>query len=202
MKKFTILLFGFLLILFLSGTATAISIDNGSFETGLTGWSSWSSAGGANPVTNAFGFNPTDGNNFVDISGTSYITQNTSWNEGDTLSFDWAFKAGDYLPFNDYVRFIISGDLSFEKTLSNVSSVGNYGSIGWGTFTYNFSSAGNGSIRFAVNNAGDNSYNSHFLVDNVLGTSNFPHAPEPTTMLLFGSGLIGLAGFSRRFNKS
>jgi len=26
--------------------------------------------------------------------------------------------------------------------------------------------------------------------------------PEPTTMLLFGSGLIGLAGFRRKFKKS
>jgi hypothetical protein len=27
-------------------------------------------------------------------------------------------------------------------------------------------------------------------------------APEPTTMLLLGSGLIGLLGFRRRFRKS
>lgn len=37
---------------------------------------------------------------------------------------------------------------------------------------------------------------------NYVATMNLEPVPEPTTMLLFGSGLIGLAGFRRRFKKS
>lgn len=46
---------------------------------------------------------------------------------------------------------------------------------------------------------------SHFTIgcsnDNLIGQGTTP-VPEPATMLLFGSGLIGLAGFKRRFRKS
>ena len=34
------------------------------------------------------------------------------------------------------------------------------------------------------------------------GTLDIAPVPEPTTMLLLGSGLIGLAGFRRKFRKS
>ena len=36
----------------------------------------------------------------------------------------------------------------------------------------------------------------------VLPVRDMPPIPEPTTMLLFGSGLIGLVGFRRKFKKS
>lgn len=39
------------------------------------------------------------------------------------------------------------------------------------------------------------------LVKVIAQNQNFPGVPEPATMLLFGSGLIGLAGISRKYKK-
>ena len=58
---------------------------------------------------------------------------------------------------------------------------------------------------FELVNAGDVDFyiGDSYYGDNIGGISlNVNPIPEPATMLLFGSGLIGLAGFRRKFKKS
>jgi len=77
-----------------------------------------------------------------------------------------------------YVR----GDVSFN--LPGSKGVGRFGGFGGGGLTLTFpSTASNADGFFGPN----------------LSTTAIP---EPTTMLLLGSGLIGLAGFRRKFRKN
>ncbi|NLX18554.1 MAG: PEP-CTERM sorting domain-containing protein, partial [Desulfobulbus sp.] len=195
-----------------AGSAAALSITNGSFETGdLTGWGITETLGGsAKVVTSAqarFGntYTATDGRYMADLMATSFIQQNQTWSAGESISFDWAFLAmdlafsfGPWEYYNDKALFEVIGANNktvYSVTLADILSVGNYQDTGWQTFTYTFTTDGSGSIRFGVQNKTDTLNDSILLVDNVRSAAP---VPEPTTMLLFGTGLLSLAAVGRR----
>ena len=188
----------------IAGSASALTFTNGSFETGsFLGWSANSSLGGITSVVTAnAGFTATDGKYFANLTANSMLSSAQSWVAGETLSFDWNFNANDYLPFNDVAIFGVidtGGGDSNVVTLADVASVGtsvnNYKATGWNTYEYTFATAGAGYIGFGVLNVKDDLNDSQLYIDNVGGSTP---VPEPTTMLLFGAGLIGLVGYNRK----
>ncbi len=222
MKKILIGIFlAVALVVPLSGVATAMMVPmtNGSFETGdFTGWTINSYDGPAPAIQTIFEssgseifYSATHGDNFALLTASSSISQNTSWNTGDQLSFDWAFSAQDYMPYNDYAWFD-PGDGSGVIMLSDIAAVGDYGETPWANYTHTYESPGSGDPTWGPNNSGDSSADSVLLLDNVGGgdddgdsDSQYEPVPEPTTVALLGIGLVGLAGAEvrrRRKNKA
>ncbi|MEY3783869.1 MAG: hypothetical protein RLZZ230_191 [Candidatus Parcubacteria bacterium] len=201
MKKIIALLC--LSALFVTTTAQAIPVTNGSFESGLTGWttnnapntavvSSYTATTGSGTQV----MTATDGNSFAILGAGEFTTQLTSSifsvNVGDIISFDWFFDAKDYLPFNDSasVAFsLMTGDM----LLSQVSNVGNYGLTGWNTLSYVSILSGNVQAVFKSANVLDYSFDSVLGIDNLKVTS----VPEPMSLILLGLGLIAFAATKR-----
>ncbi len=93
--------------------------------------------------------------------------------QGDRISFDWMFDAGDFLPDNDLAVFTVAsagGSQVFK--LADVRLTGDAGATGWRTSVYTAAEAGELSVGFAVVNDWTTGYagdpeNSRLLVDNV-----------------------------------
>jgi hypothetical protein len=139
-------------------------------------------------------YSATDGTYFADIEASALIFQSQTWYAGQTLSFDWAFSAWDYLPYNDTAYFNVvdpTGAIIDSTILSSVAAVGNYGETDWATFIYTFASGGSGDLHFYVDDQLDTILDSHLLIDNVSMVS------EPSILALMGLGLVGM-GLSRR----
>lgn len=170
----------------ITGAADAVLI-NGSFENGLTNWLTSGSvttvSGGTHGASaaslTAGSVSDSSLENFLGIpvgrldnmgNGNatfgSAMKTNVQLDAGQTLQFDFMFKAGDYMPYNDFGFFTAATSTSIE--LADVQAVGNYGSSGWQQRTYTAPTAGNYTIGFGVTNTLDNALHSNLQVDNLI----------------------------------
>ena len=178
------------LVLWMTGVANAapITVINSGFETGdFTGWST-SGYGDAGVVKSDEGYLPTEGSYFANLIADKTLSQNVSWNTGDTFSFYWNFNANDWASINDYSIFQIKdsgNNVIANYTLSDTASIGDYNATGWNSFTHTFTSTGSGSINFGVFNVQDKELSSQLYVD--------APAPEPGTCALMGIGGLLIA---------
>jgi hypothetical protein len=174
------------------GTAALAQVANGSFETGdFTGWTvsgDTAFVGVCNVLNCSGGFAPEDGNfaaYFGPVGDTATIAQNIATTPGDSyaLSFYLANPVGG-TPNYFNVTF---GSSSF--------SFSNFGvAFGWQQFTLTTVATSNETpLSFTFRN--DPSY---WFLDNVTVSQSGGTVPEPGTIVLFGSGILGIAGIARR----
>ena len=109
---------------------------------------------------------------------------------GDTLSFDWVWDTDDYLPYNDFA-FVGLSLLGIEDILASVAISGDYGTTS-GSYSWTAGAAGVLTYVIGVVDVGDSAVTSY------LNVSKLSPVPVPAAALLFGSALLGFAGFSAR----
>ena len=123
------------------------------------------------------------------------ITPTFSTELGGTVSF-WA--RGDIFDgFSDHLAYGLSstgGSNTGDFTLGSAVTV----SGDWTLYTLAYGANGVGSsARFAIVYIGEADLSNYVGVDTLTVTS----VPEPSSMLMLGAGLLGLAAFSRRTSK-
>jgi len=185
------------------------AVVNGDFETGdFTAWETIGDTSVSNgqaflssngiDKTNLqtfLGLNPEslDALNNINVTIGSAIKQTVTVNTGDILTFDWVFKAEDYLPFDDFSFYTIGSSI---YKLADVSTVGDYGQKE-STTSFSVQSPGTYTIGFGVVNALDFGLSSNLKIDNV----KVKPVPEPLTILgSLAAGSFGVA-LRRKYNK-
>ena len=206
MKKI-IVLFGVAIFVLTGGSAaTASLIENGDFESGLSGWDhspnvkakgSWANIdpknGERQAVLSPFGFFPSSLSQCFEIEDSYLIS----------ISFDynfWSFSLMGSEAGDDLVVSLISDDSVYFNEILRVNlkdSISEGPTIqGWQNYeeTFLFDTSMQLSLLFEVDNFKDPRQFGIGFIDNVEVSS----APIPGAIYLLGSGLVGLIGIRRR----
>jgi hypothetical protein len=201
------------------------SITNGSFETptvpagsytdylsgstGITGWTVVGSGGDVAVVSGSFAeggvaFPAEDGSQWLDLTGvtansTEGVEQTVATTAGTsyTLSF-WVGNVdnpGASFGTTSAVNVYLSGvGGTLLGTFTNSSTTSN--TLVWQQFTPTFTATGSSTTIDFINE--DPSTDNSNGLDNVVLTANASVTPEPTTVILYGTGLLSIMGLALR----
>lgn len=126
----------------------------------------------------------------------SYISQSITANAGQTLTFEYLFTPGDYLPYSDTAFYSLGNDTG-AFLLGQVNLAGPRDSTSWKTASFTFKKSGTYLLGYGVVNAVDNEYQSFLRVTNV------QIVPETGTLFSFGIvlGMGGIFTWHRRVKR-
>ena len=196
--------------LLVSPMTQALPLDNLGFELGnLTGYVA---SNGASVVNSWEGLPPSEGQYMAllrpdtDFYASDYgaITLNPGLgspsaaimstyldlNDGENLSFNWAFFGHDQIHVNDFSLFAAGLEINL------LGDIGSSWMSGWQSFIFSPQGGYHGEVSWIVSNQYWSYNDSYLAIDNLQIGANT--VPEPATVGLLAIGLLGLGGVKRK----